>query len=133
MRSHNQKRQARSNLVVSRARNMLHVPTPSEEVTWQALRGGALCVAFKRQVVLDDRYIADFFAPSVGLVVDVDGGVHRGSRAADRRRDEWLRRHGYRVVRVRAALVLRDVVAALRVIAGALRLSAPGPNSRKLE
>jgi hypothetical protein len=44
-------------------------------------------------------YIADFFAPSVGLFVAVDGGVHRGSRSADRRRDEKLRRLGYRVVR----------------------------------
>ena len=68
MRSHNQQRQARSNLLVSRARSMLHAPTPSEEALWQALRGGALGVAFKRQVPLGDRYIADFFAPSVGLV-----------------------------------------------------------------
>ena len=113
MRSHNQKRQARSNLLVSRARSMLHAPTASEEALWQALRGGALGVAFKRQVPLGDRYIADFFAPSVGLVVEVDGGVHRGSRAADRRRDEKLGRLGYRVVRVDAALVLRNVEAAL--------------------
>jgi very-short-patch-repair endonuclease len=49
-------------------------------------------VAFKRQVPLGERYIADFFAPSVALVVEVDGGVHRCSRAADRRRDEKLRR-----------------------------------------
>jgi hypothetical protein len=65
--------------------------------------GGALGVAFKRQVLFGDRYVADFYAPSVGLVMEVDGGVHRGSRAADRRRDEWLRRRGYRVVRVNAA------------------------------
>jgi very-short-patch-repair endonuclease len=75
-----------------------------------------LGVAFKRQVVLGDRYIADFFAPSVGVVVEVDGGVHRGSRAADRRRDAKLQRPGYRVVRVEAALVLRNVEAALKVV-----------------
>lgn len=51
------------------------------------------------------RYIADFFAPSVGLVVKVDGGVHGGSAAADQPRDEWLRRRGFRVVRAAAALV----------------------------
>jgi very-short-patch-repair endonuclease len=55
----------------------------------------------------------------VGLVVEVDGSVHRGSGAADRRRDEKLRRLGYRVVRVDAALVLRDVQAALAIIAAA--------------
>ncbi|RYZ04840.1 MAG: DUF559 domain-containing protein [Myxococcales bacterium] len=120
MRSHNQKRQARSNLLVSRARSMRHSPTASEEALWEALRGGALGAAFKRQVPLGDRYIADFYAPSVRLVVEVDGGVHRGSSAADRRRDEWLRRRGYRVVRVEAALVLRDIAAALETVLAAL-------------
>jgi very-short-patch-repair endonuclease len=120
MRSHNQNRQARSNRLVSRARSMLHSPTASEEALWQALRGGALGVAFKRQVPLGDRYIADFLAPSVRLVVEVDGGVHRTSGAADRRRDEKLRRLGYRVLRVEAALVMRDAAAVLAVVRAAL-------------
>jgi len=100
---------------------MLQAPTPSEEALWQALRGGVLGVAFKRQVVLGGRYIVDFFAPSVGLVVEVDGGVHRGSRAADRRRDEKLHRLGYRVVRVDAALVVRNVAAAVARVQSALQ------------
>jgi very-short-patch-repair endonuclease len=45
-------------------------------------------VSFKRQVPLGDRYIADFFAPSVRLVMEVDGGVHR-SRPARRGREEF--------------------------------------------
>jgi very-short-patch-repair endonuclease len=120
MRSHNQKRQARSNLLVSRARSMLHSPTASEEALWQALRGGALGVAFKRQVPLGGRYIADFYAPSLRLVVEVDGGVHRGRESADRRRDEWLRRHGYRVVRLEALSVLGNWVGALDVLRATL-------------
>ncbi len=100
---------------------MLHAPTPSEEALWQALRGGVLGVAFKRQAVLGGRYIVDFFAPSLGLVVEVDGGVHRGSRAADSRRDEKLRRLGYRVVRVHAALVMSHAEAALAVVRAALK------------
>jgi very-short-patch-repair endonuclease len=124
MRSHKQQHQARSALLVSRARRMLHAPTPSEEALWLALRGGALGVAFKRQVVLGRRYIADFFAPSVGLVVEVDGGVHRVRRAADRRRDEKLRRLGYRVVRVDAALVMADVAAAVKVVSAAFSVVA---------
>ncbi len=99
---------------------MLHAPTPSEEALWQVLRHGVGGVAFKRQVVLGGRYIVDFFAPSVGLVVEVDGGVHRDSLAADRRRDERLRRLGHRVVRVDARLVLSNVHAALQVVQQAL-------------
>jgi len=120
MRSHNQQRQARSALLVSRARRMLHAPTASEQGLWRVLRGGALGVAFKRQVVLGGRYIVDFFAPSVGLVVEVDGGVHHSSHAADRRRDERLRRLGYRVVRVPAALVSRSIEAAVALVHAAL-------------
>jgi very-short-patch-repair endonuclease len=51
--------------------------------------------------------------PTPGLVVKVDGGAHGNSRAADRRKDEKLRRLGYRVVRVEAALVMRDTAAVL--------------------
>ena len=120
MRSHNHKAHTRSALLVSRARSMLQGPTPSEEALWLVLRGGALGVAFKRQVVLGGRYIVDFFAPSVGLVVEVDGGVHRRRRSADARRDEKLRRVGYRVVRVEAALVLREVERAVAAVGVAL-------------
>jgi very-short-patch-repair endonuclease len=120
MRSHHQQRQARSVLLVSRARHMLHAPTPSEEALWQALRGGALGVAFKRQIVLGGRYIVDLFAPSVGLVVEVDGGVHSGRRAADRGRDAQLGRLGYRIVRVDAALVLGNADAALAAVGAAM-------------
>jgi very-short-patch-repair endonuclease len=101
---------------------MLHAPTPSEEALWRALGGGVLGVAFKRQVVLGGRYIVDFFAPSVGLVVEVDGGVHRNSREADRRREERLRRLGYRVVRVVAALVLRSPHLAVKTVRQALQV-----------
>ena len=83
------------------------------------LRGRRLGVSFRRQVVLG-RYITDFFAAEVGLVVEVDGGYHRSRRAADARRDEWLRRRGYRVVRVSADAVMRrlgDVSAAIGQVA----------------
>ena len=120
MRSHAHKSQARSALLVSRARRMLHAPTPSEEALWQALRGGVQGVAFKRQVVLGGRYIVDFLAPSVGLIVEVDGGVHLSSRAADRRRDERLHRLGYRVLRLEAALVSRSIEAAVALVHAAL-------------
>jgi len=95
---------------------MLHAPTRSEEALWQALRGGALGVT----VVLGERCIADFFAQSIGLIVEVDGGVHRSLCAADRRRDERLRRIGYRVVRVEASLTLRDIAAAVACVHAAL-------------
>jgi very-short-patch-repair endonuclease len=66
--------------------------------------------------------ILDFFASSVRLVVEVDGGYHAGRRAPDVRRDEKLRRAGLTVVRVSAELVMADAeraVAAVREALGA--------------
>ena len=102
-----------------RARDMRVSPTPTEARLWQALRGGQLGVRFRRQVVLH-TFIVDFFAPSVGLVVEVDGGVHVGRERDDAERDRQLRGFGYRVVRVRAEVVERDLAAAVESVRAAI-------------
>lgn len=66
------------------------------------------------------RYIADFYAPEVRLVVEVDGAWHSQRRAADARRDEKLRRADYRVVRLEAELVRHALPVALERIRAAL-------------
>jgi hypothetical protein len=50
------------------------------------LSGSQLGVAFRRQVPLD-RYIVDFLAPSLQLIVEVDGLWHHRRMAADERRE----------------------------------------------
>jgi len=50
----------------------------------------------------------------------VDGGYHARRRAADASRDRKLVRLGYRIVRLDAALVLRDLEAAVTVVRAAL-------------
>lgn len=97
-----------------------HVPTESEARLWSALRAGKLEVSFRRQVPVGGRYIADFLAPAVRLVVEVDGGYHAERRRADARRDRELRRLGYRVLRLSSALVMTDLDAAVRVVRAAL-------------
>jgi leucyl-tRNA synthetase len=99
-----------------RAHRHRQAPTESEARLWEALRGSQLGVAFRRQVVLAERYIADFVAPSAKLVVEVDGGCHAERKHADARRDRCLRRMGYRVVRVTAEMVLEDLGAAVGVV-----------------
>ena len=100
-----------------RARDLRVSPTPTEAQLWQALRGGQLGVRFRRQVVLH-TFIVDFFAPSVGLVVEVDGGVHFGRELDDAERGRQLRGFGYRVVRVTAEVVERDLAAAIALVRG---------------
>jgi len=93
--------------------------TPSEAALWAELRGGRLGVTFRRQVPIG-RYIADFCAPAARLVVEVDGGCHERRGAADGRRDAVLGRLGYRVLRLPAELVVRDVRAAVALVVAAL-------------
>jgi very-short-patch-repair endonuclease len=79
----------RKQLLAIRAGEMRFFPQEPERALWRELAGGKLGVPFRRQVVLGNRYIADFVAPAVRLVVKVDGGAHARQRAA-----EWLAHEG---------------------------------------
>ncbi|MFZ5890011.1 MAG: endonuclease domain-containing protein [Myxococcota bacterium] len=93
--------------------------TESEARLWSALNAGQLGVSFRRQVVIG-KFIAEFCAPAAKLVVEVDGAWHARRKRVDARRDRKLARPGYRVVRVDAELVLRDVAAAVAQVRAAL-------------
>lgn len=92
------------------------VMTASELRLWSALKARQLGVQFRREVPLAGRYIVDFCAPSVRLVVEVDGPCHTLRSRADARRDAELRRLGYRVLRIEAALVMRDLHAVVALV-----------------
>ena len=113
----NSKSAARLELFARQHRSRL---TESEAALWSALKARQLGVSFRRQVPVAGRFIADFCAPSVNLIVEVDGAIHGRKRAADARRDRKLQRAGYRIVRVNAQLVLSDLEGALALIRAAL-------------
>jgi very-short-patch-repair endonuclease len=102
---------------------MRREPTASEARLFEAVRGGRLGVAFRRQVAVLGRYIVDLLVPELKLVVEVDGGYHAQRERADERRDRALAAAGYRVVRVSAELVMRDLPAAVAVVAAAIETS----------
>ena len=117
----------RSQLLAARAHAMRVAPTTSELLLCEALGAAFPGVAFRRQVPLCGRFIADLYAPSLRLVIEVDGGYHSRTRRADARRDRALRRAGYRVVRIEADFVARDVTAAVE----RLRIAIfPSPHTR---
>ena len=116
---HPSKSSRRSELLAVRARQMRLSPTPSEQRLWLQLRGRWLGVAFRRQVPIGD-FIADFVAPNARLVVEVDGGWHSGRERADARRDAKLGQLGYRVLRLEAELVMKQLPVALQRVREAL-------------
>ena len=107
-------------LLAERAHHMRHNLTETESQLWRKLSGKQLGVAFKRQVPVD-RYIADFLAPAVKLVVEVDGSSHALRRTADARRDRALQRLEYRVLRIDAELVRGNLAEAVARILTALQ------------
>ena len=109
--------------LVGYARRHRACPTASEAALWKALVGGKLGVSFRRQVVIGS-HVADFVAASVRLVVEVDGGYHASRRLADARRDDKLRRLGYRVLRLDAEVVERDLPRAIALVREAVERMA---------
>jgi very-short-patch-repair endonuclease len=122
---HNRYLSRRRALLLQRARELRARETESERRLWRCLVSSKLGVAFRRQYVIGGR-VADFAAPSVRLVVEVDGSSHAGRERADARRDRQLARLGYRVLRLDAALVLRDPpLAVARVVEAMAELRVP--------
>jgi len=75
---------------------------------------------FRRQVLVGNQYIVDFPAPTIGLVVEIDGLYHARRVVADARRDRYLTRLGYRVLRLDSDLVLRRLAAAVERVREAI-------------
>ena len=94
--------------------------TISERALWAAIGSGKTGVSFRRQVPLLGRFVVDFFAPSICLVIEVDGGYHRECQRADARRQRALEAARYRVLRLEAAVVMQQMEEALRRIRAAV-------------
>ena len=104
---------------VVKARKLRREMTPPEAMLWRILRDRPEGLKFRRQHPVGP-YVADFYCPSRKLIIEVDGIAHAmgDTPQRDARRDEWLRQHGYRVVRIPAVEVLGDAEAVLNHILG---------------
>ena len=105
---------------VARARKLRREMSPPEATLWQVLRTRPGGLKFRRQHPVGP-FVADFYCPSRKLIIEIDGIAHAmgDTPQRDERRDEWLRSHGYQVVRIPAGEVSCDVEAVLNYILGA--------------
>lgn len=100
------------------ARNLRHCSTEAERLVWKHLRNRRLdCFKFRRQVPIG-KYIVDFASFESKLIVELDGSQHAETEHAvnDRKRDEWLARQGFKVLRFWNGEVVRNTEAVLRII-----------------
>ena len=91
----------------------------AEATLWNELKARKLGgFKFVRQFPVGP-YFADFACREERLVVEVDGSQHANS-GADRIRDEFMRSHGFSVIRFWNTDVLRDIRSVCETILAAL-------------
>ncbi|MEZ4520849.1 MAG: endonuclease domain-containing protein [Thermomicrobiales bacterium] len=109
-------------VMVRIARDFRKAPTHSEQILWEHLRGRKLAgTKFRRQQPIGP-FVVDFCAPSLRLVVEVDGPIHDAleEHKRDAERQHLIERLGFRFIRVRAADVEHNIEEVLEQIERAI-------------
>ncbi len=96
--------------------------TKGEDYLWQALRRKQLGVHFRRDMPLGP-YFPDFTAPSVRLVVEVDGRTHESeeARQRDKARQTWMEMRGWQVLRFQDETIIGGSQAVIETIRAAVQ------------
>lgn len=104
-------------LLKQHAKRMRANPTKAEEVMWQLLKNDSFGVSFKRQCVILD-FIADFFAPTLDLIIEIDGEYHNEEEQMilDEARTHRLKNKGYNIIRFTNDEVLCHTEYVIRII-----------------
>jgi very-short-patch-repair endonuclease len=120
----------RTRAKTARARHLRRAMTDAEKRLWWRLRGDQLGLSFRRQHPIG-RYVVDFYAASIGLAIELDGGQHGTETgvAADWRRTAFLATRGLKVARFWNHEVMNNIEGVLETIwnlALSLREAGPG-------
>ena len=97
--------------LVSRARELRRKTTKAENLFWNKVLKNKQLEKFKftRQKPLS-YFIVDFYCASLGLVIEIDGGVHSFQKIRDKERDNLLeQKFGLKVIRYKNEKVLNSI------------------------
>ena len=90
--------------------------TPAERALWEHLRGRHLSgLKFRRQHPIT-TYIVDFCCKELKLIIEIDGKIHLKQKEQDAYREEWLKAHGYEIIRFTNEQVLNNTHEVLQKI-----------------
>jgi len=102
--------------ILSNSQKLRHNSTDAEMKLWRVLRGHQLKdIHFRRQHAIG-TYVVDFCAPSMKLIIEVDGGQHLDQETYDQERTAYLESKGYRVLRFWNNDVMHDLDGVVTVI-----------------
>ena len=104
------------------ARKLRRQMSPPEVMLWNQIRASKLGFKVRRQHPIGP-YVADFFVRDAGLIIEVDGSPHDFGDRPDRdeSRDRYMRDRGYRILRLLASDVMKNLEGALVLIASQVR------------
>ena len=98
MRGRVQSHQYRSENIQELASNMRQKMTDAEKKLWYAINKKQLDFQFRRQYIIDNKYIADFICLEKKLIIEVDGSQHIENKK-DEQRTQYLQQFGFNVIR----------------------------------
>jgi len=106
-----------------KAKRLRKRQTLPEKILWQELRNTKfLGLKFRRQAPLGP-FIVDFLCAEKMLIIEIDGESHflPGAAEYDAHREEFLRGHGFEVVRFSNAQTISDCSSVLRELTNLLQ------------
>ncbi len=109
---------------MSRRRELRKRATPPEKILWNLLRKQNIYnIKFYRQYGIG-AYIADFYAPSLRLCIEIDGKQHhtKMGKEYDAERDNYMGSLNVKVIRFKNELVIEDTENVVNEIKRAIKL-----------
>jgi very-short-patch-repair endonuclease len=94
---------------LSRAKHLRRRMTEAEKKLWCRIRSGQLEGHQFRKQVPEGEYVLDFACLRKRLALEVDGSQHAEISAAEDRRNRYLRRAGYSIVRYWNTEVMQNI------------------------
>ena len=92
-----------------RARSLRKAYILSEVVFWKQVRNNEFhSIDFDRQRIIGN-YIVDFYAKSLGLVIEIDGSSHEFKDEYDKKRYEFLSSLDLKIVRIADNRIKNDL------------------------
>ena len=112
------------------ARDLRKNSTEAERALWYRLSRRQLeGYKFRRQQPIG-RYVVDFVSFERKLVIEVDGGQHKVQKEEDKKRDNWLERNGFKVLRFWNSEMFENLEGVLNVVRRNLLPPPPAPPAR---
>jgi very-short-patch-repair endonuclease len=101
--------------------------THPEELLWQRVKHNQIGgLRFRRQHPIS-FFIADFYCHEARLVIEIDGGIHKGKHEFDDNRSAEMERYQIKVIRFKNDEVENHLDEVLKIIENEVRIRIQSP------